>query len=229
MDLNEMKEMCLEIQSWLNDRYGKTDGQKIWEVTCKQYDHYLKELPDYGGKKNPHALSIFGSILVFSLYPLLPDQPPVEELQELVTHLFMASFEKLGKIFDLNRNFDIWLIDKVFHIVGKKDQKHYLQYPASFNNISEPYDKENHVARYHFLQCPNAEFAKKYNLMHILPLFCNADYWGISQLHGTLIRQGTCGNCDKCDYCIVGSNNPLAKEYEIVKDEKGFLVSRKIK
>ena len=229
MDLNEMKEMCLEIQSWLNDRYGKTDGQKIWEVTCKQYDHYLKELPDYGGKKNPHALSIFGSILVFSLYPLLPDQPPVEELQELVTHLFMASFEKLGKIFYLNRNFDIWLIDKVFHIVGKKDQKHYLQYPASFNNISEPYDKENHVARYHFLQCPNAEFAKKYNLMHILPLFCNADYWGISQLHGTLIRQGTCGNCDKCDYCIVGSNNPLAKEYEIVKDEKGFLVSRKIK
>ena len=229
MDLNEMKEMCLEIQSWLNDRYGKTEGQKVWEATCNQYDHYLKELPDYGGKKNPHALSIFGSILVFSLYPLLPDQPPVEELQELVTHLFMASFEKLGKIFDLNRNFDIWLIDKVFHIVGKKDQKHYLQYPASFNNISEPYDKENHVARYHFLQCPNAEFAKKYNLMHILPLFCNADYWGISQLHGTLIRQGTCGNCDKCDYCIVGSKNPMAKEYEIVKDEKGFLVSRKIK
>lgn len=229
MDLNEMKEMCLKVQEWLNKRYGSDEGQKIWNATCKQYDHYLKEIPDYGEKKNAHALSIFGSILVFSLYPLLPDQPPVEELQELVTHLFMASFEKLGKIFDLNRNFDIWLIDKVFHIVGKKDQKHYLQYPASFNNISEPYDKENHVARYHFLQCPNAEFAKKYNLMHVLPLFCNADYWGISQLHGTLIRQGTCGNCDKCDYCIVGSNNPLAKEYEIVKDEKGFLVSRKIK
>lgn len=84
------------------------------------------------------------------------------------------------------------------------------------------------MARYHFLQCPNAEFAKKYNLMHVLPLFCNADYWGISQLHGTLIRQGTCGNCDKCDYCIVGSKNPMAKKYEIVKDENGFLVSRKI-
>lgn len=34
-------------------------------------------------------------------------------------------------------------------------------------------------------------------------------------------------NSDKCDYCVVGSANPMAKEYEIVKDENGFLVSRK--
>ncbi len=56
--------------------------------------------------------------------------------------------------------------------------------------------------------------------------FCNSDYWGISQLHGILIRQGTCGNCDKCDYCVVGGDNSMAKEYEIVKEEKVFLVSR---
>ena len=65
--------------------------------------------------------------------------------------------------------------------------------------------------------------------MHVLPLFCNSDYWGISQIHGTLIRCGTCGNSDKCDYCVVGSENPMAKEYEIVKDEAGFLVSKKKK
>ena len=68
----------------------------------------------------------------------------------------------------------------------------------------------------------------KHNLMHVLPLFCNSDYWGISQIHGTLIRHGTCGNSDKCDYCVVGSENPMAKEYEIIKDEDGFLVSRKL-
>lgn len=28
---------------------------------------------------------------------------------------------------------------------------------------------------------------------------------------------------------IVGSDNSIANEYEIVKDEKGFLVSRKVK
>ena len=39
-------------------------------------------------EKIAHALAIYGSIIIFSLYPLLPDQPPVEELQDFVTHLF---------------------------------------------------------------------------------------------------------------------------------------------
>ena len=51
---------------------------------------------------------------------------------------------------------------------------------------------------------------------------------GCSSLHGTLIRRGTCGNSDRCDYCVVGSEDSMAKAYEIVKDEAGFLVSRKI-
>ena len=45
-------------------------------------------------------------------------------------------------------------------------------------------------------------------------------------IQGTLIRCGTCGNSDKCDYCVVGSESPLAQKYEVVKDEGGFLVSR---
>lgn len=64
--------------------------------------------------------------------------------------------------------------------------------------------------------------------MQVLPLFCNSDYWGMSQLHGALIRRGTCGNADRCDYCVVGSENSMAKGYEIIKDEAGFLASRKI-
>ena len=227
MKLSDMSEFCAEVEKWLKDRYGEEEGAKLWEATGRQYNQYLEELPDYGGKKASHAVAIYGSIVIFSMYPLLPDHPPVEELQEFVTNLFMSQFVKLGKVFNLNRSFDMWLINKVFQNVGKKDQKQYIQYPASFCNVSEPYDKENHAARYHFTQCPNAEFAKKYNLMQVLPLFCNSDYWGISQIHGTLIRCGTCGNSDKCDYCVVGSENPMAKEYEIVKDQAGFLVSRK--
>lgn len=228
MELKDMPDFCLAVKDWLNRRYGKDEGSRIWAAVSHQYDKYLEEIPDYGGKKNAHALAIYGSIIIFSMYPLLPDHPPAEELQELVTNLFMSGFVKMGKIFNLNRRFDMWLIDKVFHIVGNKDRKQYEQYPATFCNISEPYDKKNHAARYHFSQCPNAEFAKKHDLMQVLPLFCNSDYWGISQIHGTLIRCGTCGNSDKCDYCVVGSENPMAKEYEIIKDENGFLVSRKV-
>ena len=60
----------------------------------------------------------------------------------------------------------------------------------------------------------------------MLPLLCNSDFFGISEIHGTLIRCGTCGNSDVCDYLVVGSKNPIAEEYETVSDDQGFLISR---
>ena len=227
MQLSDMPQFCETVKTWLNGRYGGEQGAAIWQKTAAQYDEYLKDLPDYGGKKANHALAIYGALLIFSLYPLLPDQPPMEEIQDFVQNLFMGAFGKLGRIFNLNRGLDMRLINAIFQNNGKKDQKNAEQHPAAFHTVTEPYDRENRAARYRFTQCPNAEFAKKHNLLHVLPLFCNSDFWAMEQLHGTLIRCGTCGNADVCDYCVVGSESPMAGQYEIVKDEKGFLVSRK--
>jgi hypothetical protein len=52
-----------------------------------------------------------GGLLVFALYPALPNQPPVSELQDFVQTMFMGPFTKLGKIFNLNRAFDMRLIN----------------------------------------------------------------------------------------------------------------------
>ncbi|WP_405353114.1 hypothetical protein [Ruminococcus sp.] len=54
----------------------------------------------------------------------------------------------------------MWLINKIFNKNGNKDREQIKIYPATFCNIAQPYDKENHAARYYFLQCPNAEFAE---------------------------------------------------------------------
>ena len=143
VQLRDMPKFCAEIEAWLNARYREAEGKKLWEATGRQYGEYLKELPDYGGKKTSHALAIYGSIVIFSLYPLLPDHPPAEELQELVTSLFMSGFVKLGKIFDLNRSFDMWLIDKVFQGVGKRDRKLYAQHPVCFCNVSSRTTRKN--------------------------------------------------------------------------------------
>ena len=215
------------VLSWLRNRYGETEANKIWEQTQENYLNYLIDLPDYGGSKNGHAKAIYGGLLIFALYSALPDQPPISELQDFVQNLFMGPFTKLGRIFDLNRPSHMRLIDKVFRKSGNRDRKDILRYPEGFVNVDAPYDKEHHAASYSFTQCPNAEFAKKHGLLHVLPLLCNSDFFGISEIHGTLIRCGTCGNSDKCDYLVVGSKNPIAAEYETVSDEQGFLVSRK--
>ena len=125
----------------------------------------------------------------------------------------MEPFTKLGKVFNLNRSADMWLIDKVFQRVGKRDRRDIEKWPEGFINVSEPYDKEHHASRYCFTQCPNAEIAKKLGLIHVLPLLCNSDFFGISEIHGQLIRCGTCGNSDRCDYLVVGSKNPIFSFY----------------
>ncbi len=216
-----------QVRNWLKERYGETEGNRIWKQTQENYQNYLPDLPDYGGSKNGHAKAIYGGLLVFALYTALPDRPPVSELQDFVQNMFMAPFTKLGKIFDLNRSLDMWLIDKVFRKSGNRDRKDAVRYPKGFINVDVPYDKEHHAARYSFTQCPNAEFAKKHGLLHVLPLLCNSDYFGIHEIHGQLIRCGTCGNSDVCDYLVAGSDNPVAKEYETISDEQGFLISRK--
>lgn len=78
MKLNDMPDFCQAVKDWLNTRYGNDEGGRIWKAVSRQYDKYLEEIPDYGGKKNMHALAIYGSIIIFSMYPLLPDHPPVE-------------------------------------------------------------------------------------------------------------------------------------------------------
>lgn len=218
---------CKPVKELLYKRYEEKQAADIWKKIEKQYNEYLVDLPDYGGKKNGHAYAIYGGLLIFSLYPLLPDQPPITQLQEFVQNMFMGSFTKLGKVIDLNRSFDLWLIDKAFRKSGNRDRKDAILFPDGFINVDEPFDRNEHAVRYHFTQCPNAEFAKKHDLLHVLPLMCNCDFFGIEQLHGTLIRCGTCGNSDICDYCVVGNRNPLARKYRIVTDEGGFLISSK--
>lgn len=213
------------VKKWLRSRYGD-EAENIWKMVTDNYNEYLKDCPEYGGHKNGHSRAIYGGLLVFALYPALPDQPPVSELQGMVCEMFMAPFKKLGRIFDLNRPRDMRLIDKVFRKSGNRDRKDAVKYPAGFINVDAPYDKVHHASSYSFTQCPNAEFAKAHGLLHVLPLLCNCDYWGISQIHGTLIRKGTCGNSDICDYLIVGDRNPIAYKHKTIRDENGFIVSR---
>lgn len=100
------------------------------------------------------------------------------------------------------------------------------RYLDGFVNVNEPYDAKHHASRYHFTQCPNAAFAKSHGMLHVQPILCNCDFFGIGKILGQLIRCGTCGNSDKCDYLAVGSENSIAAEYETITDELGFLVSK---
>ena len=59
----------------------------------------------------------------------------------------------------------------------------------------------------------------------VLPVMCNCDHMAMQKLHATLIREGTCCTSDRCDYCIVGDQNPIAGQFKLLTRENGLWVS----
>ena len=112
-----------------------------------------------------------------------------------------------------------------FDVDDARRVKEIETFPASFRMQGYAYDRQNGVVRYGFTQCPNAEFARRHHMEDVLPLMCNCDHMAMQKLHATLIREGTCCTCDRCDYCIVGDQNPIARQYALVTRDNGLWVS----
>ena len=92
--------------------YDEKTTEDLWEKIQLQYCEFLKNEPALGGVKI--TTSIYDPILIFSWYQVIPEKPPLEDVQQDVYESFMGSFDLLGKIFDLNRKLDNCLESRIF-------------------------------------------------------------------------------------------------------------------
>lgn len=213
------------VQTLLWRYYDEETAAVLWEKIQKQYCDFLQDEPALAGLKI--TTSIYDPILIFAWYAVIPDKPPLEDVQQEIYQSFFGSFDLLGKVFNLNRRFDNRLASRIFQKANDIRVEEIERFPASFRMGSCAYDKDNEIFRYSFTQCPNAEFAKRHHMEHVLPVLCNCDHLAMQALHATLIRKGTCLTADCCDYCIVGDRHPLAAQYALQKAENGLLLSVK--
>ena len=213
------------VQKLLRRYYDEKTAAELWEKVQLQYCDFLKDEPALAGAKI--KVSIYDPILIFAWYAVVPDKPPIEEIQQDVYECFMGSFDTLGRIFNLNRKSDNRLANKIFKRTSDIRKEEIKKFPASFRMGGYDYDKENGVIRYSYTQCPNAEFARRHHMEDVLPVMCNCDHFAMQKLHAALIREGTCCTAECCDYCIVGDQNPIAAKYELKAAESGLLVSVK--
>lgn len=212
------------IQGLLARSYAPAQADALWEQIQLQYAAYLKDEPALGGLRL--SAGVYDCILVFAYYVTVPDKPALEELQPAVFEIFMSSFSRLGKLFDLNRPLDFWLAARVFGAAMRMREKEIVRFPASFRPADFSFDRQAGIIRYRYTQCPTAEFAKRHGLMHVLPVLCNCDYIAMQKLHAGLIRRSTCGIGSECDYCILGDRHPLLDRYTLVTDPNGLWISR---
>ena len=84
-----------------------------------------------------------------------------------------------------------------------------------------PYQKGKPIY-YEFTACPSAEFAKKHDLLEVMPALCNPDYTAMELIGARLVRTTTCANGCRCDYTICGSRDPYLKDHPEYRDEAGY-------
>ena len=211
------------VQRLLRRYYDKKTAGELWEKIQLQYAEFLKDEPALKDLKI--TTSIYDPILVFAWYKVVPDKPDLRDVQQDIYRSFFGSFDLMGKVFDLNRKLDNRLANRIFKKANDIRVEEIKRFPASFRMGSCSYDEENGVIRYSFIQCPNAEFAKRHHMEDVLPVLCNCDHLAMQKLHACLIREGTCVTSSCCDYCICGDRNQLAEKYKLTEADNGLLLS----
>lgn len=84
-----------------------------------------------------------------------------------------------------------------------------------------PYEKNNPIY-YEFTFCPIVQFAKKNNLLEVMPAICNPDFKAIEFIHAKLVRKSTCSNGAVCNYTIYGDKDIRLKDQIEYVDESGY-------
>ena len=100
------------LQKLLHRYYDDQTSEELWEKIQLKYCEFLKEEPALGSAKI--TVSIYDPILVFAWYAVVPNKPPLKDIQQDVYECFMGGFTALGKVFNLNRVLDSRLAGRIF-------------------------------------------------------------------------------------------------------------------
>ena len=207
-----------EILKKISLHYPPCKRENVWENVQKQYVLFLSDWrTDLGGKKNFHngKGGNYDCIALMAYYVVCKKVTNLKEIEEMEGNLFLGAFRKM-KFADCNKLFFKRLMYKAFKNAKKQCDKW-----GDFTMNIAPFEKDKPIY-YEFTRCPTAEFAKKHNLLEIMPALCNPDFEAMECIHAKLVRKTTCANGEKCDYTIFGDRDEYLKNHPEYRDEYGY-------
>ena len=74
------------VQKLLRRYYDARTADVLWEKIQLQYCEFLKDEPALGGVKM--TVSIYDPILIFAWYRVIPNKPPLEDVQKDIFEAF---------------------------------------------------------------------------------------------------------------------------------------------
>lgn len=163
-----------EIREKIAHHYPESQREAVWERVQMQYVDFLSDWrTDLGGEKNFHngPGGNYDCIALMAYYVVCRDVISLQEIEEMEGNLFLPSFRKLSKLkfIDINKPLCKKLLHRAFLNAKKQCDKW-----GDFEMHVAPFDKDQPIY-YEFTACPTAEFAKKHDLLEVMPALCNPD------------------------------------------------------
>lgn len=211
-----------QIRAKIALHYPLSQQEAVWERVQLQYVDFLKDWrTDLGGKKNFHngKGGTYDCIALMAYYVVCKEVTSLAEIEEMEGNLFLTAFRKL-KFVNANRPFIKKLLYRAF--VNAKKQ---CDTWGDFEMHIAPFEKDQPIY-YEFTACPTAEFAKKHDLLEVMPALCNPDFEAMELIHARLVRKTTCSNGCKCDYTICGDRGEFLNAHPEYRDEAGYRRNR---
>ena len=212
------KQCKKEILKKIALHYPPREQEKVWERVQLKYAEFLSDWrTDLGGKKNFHngKGGNYDCIALMAYYVVCKEKTSLEEIEKMEGNLFLPAF-RLMKFVDCNKPFFKKLMYRSFQNAKKQCDKW-----GDFKMNLAPFDPEKPIY-YEFTECPTAEFAKKHDLLEVMPALCNPDFEAMELIHARLVRKTTCSNGCKCDYTVCGDRDDYLKEHPEYRDESGY-------
>ena len=211
-----------QIRAKIALHYPPAQQEAVWERVQLQYVDFLKDWrTDLGGKKNFHngKGGTYDCIALMAYYVVCKEVTSLAEIEEMEGNLFLTAFRKL-KFVNANRPFIKKLLYRAF-VNAKKQCDTWGDYEMHL----APFEKDKPIY-YEFTACPTAEFAKKHNLLEVMPALCNPDFEAMELIQARLVRKTTCSNGCKCDYTIYGDRDEFLNAHPEYRDEAGYRRNR---
>ncbi len=86
------KEMEAVMKKHLSAKFSEEEAGGYWKRILAQYEAFLKDLPDFGGKKSRHngPGGTYDCISLFAYYEALDHEPSMDELYEMNCEVFFC-------------------------------------------------------------------------------------------------------------------------------------------
>lgn len=225
-----LPKMEKSIRIFLERRFAEPEVELIYKKVEKFDLKYRLEEPYIGGRDNVMSDNLYQAYCMFALYDAMDRKMSGSDIQELIDIYFTQMMAHMPKDFDLSFIVHSKLVTGAIykymeHYASKANSKKGNTWNNTWGMKVNPDQRDTGIA-WNLVGCPLADFARKHDMMEVLPYMCNIDHRTAETFGFKLFRNQTVSNGDDdCAYWFVDKKSKEADSFVNERNAEGLVLS----